>query len=118
VGALNGVTAVSVVGSATNPPGEGRIRQVVCVTVPNNTGAAIDINLFLHDGTNANLIDHRGGATQIAIGETYSSALRLPIILLRDYDYLEMTTTAAAVPKYYSVWTEGPADVFGTPVVG
>lgn len=112
-GALNGATAVTVVPA----PGQGRVRQVFVVTVPNNTAGALIINLFHNDGlgggTSVNLIDHLG---VLAAAATYSSAGRLPIIVLRDYDSLEMTTTVAATPKFYACWSEGPASVFGSQI--
>ena len=112
-GSLNGAAAVTVVPA----PGAGRVRQVLCVTVPNTTAGALAINLFHNDGlgagTSQTLVDHLG---VLAAATTYSSALRIPVILLRDDDYLEMTTTALAVPNYYAVWTEGPAHAFGTQV--
>lgn len=102
VGTLNGTTNVTVVGA----PGLGNIRQVIAVTMPNSTGGALIANLYLNDNAAAptvTLIDHVGA---VAAATTYTSADRLPVILLKDNESLEMDTTAAATPTFYAVWAE------------
>lgn len=109
-GTLNGVTNVTVVAA----PGEGRIRQVIAVTVPNTTAAVLIVNLYLNNGTGTTtLIDTRAVGSEIPIGDTYTSSARLPVILLRDFDSLEMDVTAAATPSFYAVWAEWNASVGG-----
>ena len=99
--ALNGATYVTVVPA----PGEGNIAQVAVATVVNNTAGAIDLTLWHNDG--------RGSRTELdksmalAANGVYTSAARYPIILLRDFDYLEMTLGAAGTPVYYTAWTLG-----------
>lgn len=105
-GSLTGATYATVVSA----PGETKTRQVIVVTVPNTTGGAIDIKLAINDGTTRTMIDY---ATGVAAGSTYSSALRLPIILLRDTDYLEVALGAAGTPDFYATWAEWNATVLG-----
>lgn len=103
-GALNGATYVGVVPQ----PGEGNVYQVAVVTVVNTTAGAIDLTLWHNDG--------RGSRTELdkslalAANGVYTSAVRYPVILLRDFDTLEMNLGAAGAPVYYSTWT------LGTPV--
>lgn len=101
-GALNGLTNVTVV----DAPGLGNTRQVIAVTMPNTTGGALIANLYINDNAAAptvTLIDHVGA---VAAATTYSSVGRLPVILLKDNETLEMDTTAAATPSFYACWAE------------
>lgn len=112
VGALNGANYITLVPA----PGEGRMRQVIAVTVPNNTAGALTLSLVHNDGIapTRTVIDYRGGATVVAVGDTYSSSQRLPIIVLRDFDILEAILGGAGTPPFYVCWTEGPASVLGS----
>lgn len=99
-GALNGNAYVEVVPA----PGEGRIYQVTAVTMPNTTVGALIANLAIKDGIagTTSVLDYVG---VVAAATTYSSAINLPVILLRDFDSLVMQTTAAATPTFYAVWS-------------
>lgn len=98
-GDLNGVNWVEVVPA----PGEGTIFQVIAVTMPNTTGGPLIASLRINDGLagTQRIIDH---VAAVAAGTTYSSADKLPVILIRDNDSLQMATTAAAVPTFYAEW--------------
>ena len=95
-GALNGATYVTVV----TAPGEGNIAQVATLTVVNNTGGAIDLTLWHNDG--------RGSRTELdksmalAANGVYTMSARYPIILIRDFDYLEANLGAAGTDSRVS----------------
>ena len=113
-GALNGAAYIMVVPA----PGEGQIAQVAAITVPNNTAGALTLSLFVNDNAAAptyTLIDYRAGAFAVGVGDTYTSADRLPVIFLRDFESLVMTCTAAQTPAYYSCWARGIPATSGVP---
>ncbi len=105
LGVLNGTTNVT----AVSPPGHGRAYTVMAITVPNKTGGAIVVNLYLNDGLSGaptvRLID----TISVANNTTYSSADKFPNgILVRDLQSLELDLDAAGTPTFYATWTVPP----------
>jgi hypothetical protein len=97
-GVLNGTTNVTCVPQ----PGHGAAFNVVGISVPNKSGAAIVVNLYYNDGTGTvRLID----TISVADDTSYSSTRVFPNgILVRDYGSLELDLDAAGTPTFFAEW--------------
>jgi hypothetical protein len=117
VGALNGTTNVVVSEAA---PGHGKYRIVLYVLVYNNTGGAIDVNLYHNDGATVRQIDQQLAVANAASytskghwenpggGLPYVWVPKFDLIYLRDFDTLEVDLGAAGTPNYLCVWVDPP----------